>query len=137
MRRAGIVIAAVLIAGWAAAPAAAMPAGRDAKPRVLSAEVAVSGRDVTVTVVGRDRDDVVGGAEISWGAGQPSQGLSACTPTSDGRAGRRVGRRARFNLFYSYPEAGDRTITLRVLSGGCGKRAPQRSAPRTLAVHVD
>ena len=37
---------------------------------------------------------------------------------------------------YTYPAAGDYTITVRVLSGGCGKRPQQRSAPRTLTVHV-
>lgn len=137
MSRTGIAIVAVLITGWAAAPAAAMPAGRNARPHVMSAEVAVAGRAVTVTVVGRDRDDVVGGAEISWGANEPAQGLSACTVSSDGSGGGRPGRRARFKLAYAYAAAGDQTITVRVLSGGCGKRAEQRSATRTIAVHVD
>ena len=137
MRRARIAIAAGLIAGLMVAPAAAMPAHRNAKPRVLTATAVTDDRMVTVTVVGRDRDDVVRGAEISWGADQPSQGLSACPMISSTPARERVGRRARFKLFYTYPDAGDRTITVRVLSGGCGKRAQQRSAPRTLTVHVD
>jgi hypothetical protein len=143
MRRSRIAIAGMLAAGIAcplavpAAPAVAMPAGGNAKPRVLSAAVAKDGRAVTVSVVGRDRDDVVRGAEISWGDGQPAQGLTACSLTSAERSDGRVGRRARFELSYTYPAAGHHTIEVRVLSGGCGRRAQQRSAVRELVVHVD
>jgi hypothetical protein len=137
MRGAGIAIAAVLAAGIAAAPAAAMPAGGNAKPRVLSAVVTQDGAAVSVAIVGRDRDDVVRGAEVSWGEGQPGQGLSACSITRRHRADRRRrGKKAEFELSYAYPAAGDYTISVRVYSGGCGKRPEQRSAARVLAVHV-
>ena len=121
-----------------AAPAAAMPAGKPgAQPRVVSAwSVAGEERAVTVVVKGRDRDDVVRGVEISWGEGQPEQGLSSCEETRRGADQRRRGRLARFELTYTYPAAGDYTVTVTVLSGGCGKRPQQRSAPRTIAVHV-
>jgi hypothetical protein len=93
---------------------------------------------VTVVIVGRDRDAVVRGAEIAWGDGQPAQGLSACTITRRrGADERRRGKRERFELSYDYPAAGHYTITVRVFSGGCGKRPMQRSRPRTLVVHVD
>lgn len=128
----------VLAAGTAAAPAVAMPDSRNARPKVVSAELTQHGASVTVAVVGRDRDDVVRGADISWGEGQPAQGLSACEITRRGKAdrGRRRGSKERFRLRYDYPAAGDYTITVRVYSGGCGKRPLQRSATRTLPVHV-
>jgi hypothetical protein len=142
MRRAWSAIAVVLTAGLAAAPAAAMPDARNAKPKVLSAEVMRDGsapdRAVSVAIVGRDRDDVVRGAEISWGDGQPAQGLSACSITRRrGADERRRGRKERFELSYEYPAAGHYTVTVRVYSGGCGRRKMQRSTPRTLSVHVD
>jgi hypothetical protein len=135
-------MAAVLAAGLAASPAAAMPAAGNAKPRLISAQPveapAAAERTVSVAIVGRDRDDVVRGAEISWGDGAPAQGLSACSITPrHGADERRRGRRARFELSYAYPAAGDYTITVRVQSGGCGEPRAQRSAPRTLTVHVD
>jgi hypothetical protein len=137
MRGAGIAIAAVLVGGLVAAPAAAMPARENAKPRVLSAELAQDGAAISVAIVGRDRDDVVRGAEVSWGDAQPGQGLSACSITRrTGVDRRRRGRKARFELSYAYPAAGDYTISVRVQSGGCGKRPMQLSAPRTLTVHV-
>jgi hypothetical protein len=130
-------IAAVLVLGAAASPAAAMPDWRNAKPKVLSAEAAQDGARATVSIVGRDRDDVVRGAEVSWGDGQPAQGLSACSLTRRGRADeRRRGSKEHFELSYDYPAAGDYTISVRVYSGGCGKRPMQRSAARTLSVHV-
>ncbi len=121
--------------GVAAAPAAAMPAGGNAAPKVLDAwGDAGADRAVSVTVVGRDRDDVVRGVEISWGEGQPEQGLSSCERGRGER--RRRGRKARFELSYAYPAAGEYTVTVHVLSGGCGKRRQQRSAPRTFTVRV-
>lgn len=135
MRRAWGAIAAVLVSAVAASPAVAMPDWRNARPAVLSAEVARDGAHVSVTVVGRDRDDVVRGADVSWGDGQPGQGLSACS-IARREAGRRRGSRERFELSYDYPAAGHYEITVRVYSGGCGKRPLQRSEPRTLSVHV-
>jgi hypothetical protein len=118
---------------WAA-PAAAKP---NAKPKVVSAWAAAGdGRAVTVVVKGRDRDDVVRGVEISWGEGQPEQGLSSCERTRRGADERRRGRLARFELAYTYPAPGAYEVTVRVLSGGCGKRPQQRSAARTISVHV-
>jgi hypothetical protein len=126
-------IGALVALAWAT-PAAAMPAGKNAKPKVLDAW-SKAGRDraVHITVLGRDRDDVVRGVEISWGEDQPQQGLSSC---ERGRDNRRRGRKARFKLSYAYPAAGAYDVTVHVLSGGCGKRRQQRSAPRTLTVHV-
>jgi hypothetical protein len=115
----------------AAGPATA--AGGNAAPRVVSANAsAASERAVRVVVVGRDPDDVVRGAEISWGEAGPTQGLSACEEPS--RSGR--GRRARFVLTHDFTTPGHYTITVRVLSGGCAKRPQQRSSSRTLSVHV-
>ena len=127
-------IGALVALAWAA-PAAAKPY---AEPVVVSAwATAGEDRAVSVVVKGRDRDDVVRGVEISWGEGQPEQGLSSCERTRRGVDQRRRGRLARFELSYAYPAAGDYTVTVRVLSGGCGKRPQQRSAPRTIAVHVN
>jgi hypothetical protein len=142
MRRAWIAMTAVLTVGLAASPAAAMPDWRDARPRVVSAElvpdVSAPARAVSVAIVGRDRDDVVRGAEISWGDGQPAQGLSACALRSRvGADEPRRGAKQRFELSYDYPAAGQYTISVRVYSGGCGRRPLQRSKPRTLSVHVD
>jgi hypothetical protein len=138
MRRTTMAIGA-LVALAGAAPAAAMPASRPgAPPKVVSAwSVAGEDRAVSVVVKGRDRDDVVRGVEISWGEGQPEQGLSSCEETRRGVDNRRRGRLARFELSYAYPAAGDYTVTVHVLSGGCGKRPQQRSAPRAIAVHVN
>ena len=123
---------ALLVLAAAAVPASAMPAGGNAKPRILSAQTEQDARSVRVKLIGRDRDDVVRGSEVEWGAGQPSQGLSSCERGDK----RRRGRKEHVRLGYTYPAAGDYTITVRVLSGGCGKRPQQRSAPRTLTVHV-
>jgi hypothetical protein len=135
VRRAWIAAATVLTAGIAAAPAPALPDSRNAKPRILSVELEQEGREVRVTVVGRDPDDVVRGAEISWGEDQPAQGLSACAIGGRGERGRR-GSKERFEHSYAYPAAGRYTITVRVFSGGCGKRPMQRSRRRTLTVDV-
>lgn len=125
---------ALVALAWAAPAAAAKPG---AEPKVVSAwSVAGEGRTVSVVVKGRDRDDVVRGVEIAWGEGQPEQGLSSCEQSPRGREARRRGRVARFELAYGYPAAGTYTVTVRVLSGGCGKRPQQRSAPRTLTVRV-
>jgi hypothetical protein len=125
-----------LVALVGAAPATAT-APKHAKPKVVAVWGTVGAdRAVTVVVKGRDRDDVVRGVEIAWGAGQPEQGMSACERTPRGADERRRGRTARFELVYPYPEAGTYTVTVRVLSGGCGKRAQQRSAPRELTVRV-
>jgi hypothetical protein len=128
-----------LVALAGAAPAAAMPAdGGSAKPKIVAAwPVPGEDRAVSVVVKGRDRDDVVRGVEIAWGRDQPEQGLSSCERTRRGADERRRGRLARFELAYTYPAAGDYTVTVHVLSGGCGKRVQQRSAPHTLGVHVD
>jgi len=131
---------AMVTAAAAAGPAAALPAGENAKPRIVSAEAAAGPeRAVSVVVVGRDRDDVVRGADISWGETEPALGLSACELSSRSREAdrRRRGKRARFEFTHSYAAPGDYTITVRVLSGGCGKRPHQSSAPRTLTVHVE
>ena len=119
-----------LVALACAAPAAAKP---NAKPKIVAAW-AVPGDDraVNIVVKGRDRDDVVRGVEIAWGEGQPEQGISSCERGDE----RRRGRLARFELLYAYPAPGTYTVTVRVLSGGCGKRPRQLSAPRTLTVHV-
>jgi hypothetical protein len=133
MRRTCVVIGA-LAALAGAAPAAAMPAGENAKPKVLDAWSEIGpDRAVSVHVVARDRDDVVRGVEIAWGEGQPEQGLSSCERPGGER---QRGRKARFELSYAYPAAGDYAVTVRVLSGGCGKRRQQRSAPQTLTVRV-
>jgi hypothetical protein len=123
-------IGALLALGATAPSAAARP---DPQPKVVSAWSTVGeNRTVTAVVKGRDRDDVVRGVEIAWGEGQPEQGLSACERPGE----RRRGRLARFALSYAYPAAGTYTVTVRVLSGGCGKRPQQRSAPRTITVQV-
>jgi hypothetical protein len=136
MRGAGMLIVAVLAAALLAGPALAQRS--NAKPTIISAHVvSPHGHAVKVRIVGRDRDDVVRGAEIRWGDGQPAQGDSACQLSSDGRGDEsRRGKRARFTLSYAYPAAGDYTVTVRVLSGGCGKRPQQRSSRRRLTVHV-
>jgi hypothetical protein len=129
---AGTIVALALAGGPAAA------AADNAAPRILSAKAAERGeRLVRVVVTGRDRDDVVRGAEVSWGEAQPAQGLSACEQSSRRSDRRRRGRRERFVLTHEYAAAGRYTITVRVLSGGCGDRPQQRSAARTLTVHVE
>jgi hypothetical protein len=129
---AGSMVALAIAAGPASA------AGDNAAPRILSAKASERGdRGVRVVVVGRDRDDVVRGAEITWGEAEPAQGLSACEQSSR-RADRRArGRREQFVLTHEYAAPGHYTITVRVLSGGCGNRSQQRSAVRTLTVHVE
>jgi hypothetical protein len=135
MRVGRILIGAVLLSAVLTTPAGAGP--RNAKPRIVSASaVAAPDRAVSVRVVGRDADDVVRGVEVRWGDGQPAQGYSACEISSHGADERRRGARARFDLAYTYPAAGDYVVTVRVLSGGCGKRKQQRSAARRLTVHV-
>jgi hypothetical protein len=131
-------VGTILALAAAAAPATA--AGDNAAPRIVSANASVGAeRLARVVVVGRDRDDVVRGAEISWGEMAPAQGLSACEESSrSGRADRRRrGRKERFELTHAYAAPGHYTVTVRVLSGGCGKRPQQRSALRTLTVHVE
>jgi hypothetical protein len=130
-------IAALSALLWAAAPAAAMPAGKpNAQPKIVAAW-AVTGEDGAVEVVikARDRDDVVRGVEVFW-SDADSQGISACERTSRRAERRQRGRTTRFALSHAYPAAGDYTVTVQVLSGGCGKRAQQRSAPHTLTVHI-
>jgi hypothetical protein len=135
MQGARIATAALLAAGMLAAPAAAKPDARNAKPKLLSVELEQDGASLRIVVVGRDRDDVVRGTELSWGADQPAQGTSACTIGSGGDR-RRRGRKERFESSYTYPAAGRYTIVVRVISGGCGKRPQQRSRRRTLTVDV-
>ena len=130
-------IGTIVAFALAATPAAALPAGKNARPKVLEAKVERgAARTVTVELVGRDRDDVVRGVEIEWGKGQPAQGLSSCERSPRGGDDRRRGKKAEFELSYDYPAAGHYTISVRVLSGGCGKRPQQRSRARTLTVHV-
>ena len=130
MLRTLMAIGALMALGALAPNAAAKP---NADPRVVTAWSAVGeDRAVRVVVKGRDRDDTVRGVEISWGEGQPEQGLSSCEYPREARRG----RLSRFELFYAYPAAGTYTVTVRVLSGGCGKRPQQRSAPRTITVQV-
>ena len=136
MRRAWSAILVVLVAAVAAPPAVAMPERRNERPTIVSAERVRDGAHVTVTLVGRDRDDVVRGADVSWGDGQPAQGLSACSIRRRDAGERRRGSKERFELSYDYPAAGHYEITVRVYSGGCGERPMQRSKPRTLSVHV-
>jgi hypothetical protein len=131
MHWARIAIAVLLAAGIAATPASA-DGSRNAKPKLLSVELEQDGAQVRLVVVGRDRDDVVRGAEVTWGADQPALGTSACTIGSGGRRG----RKERFESSYTYPAAGRYEITVRVISGGCGKRPQQRSKTRTLTVDV-
>jgi hypothetical protein len=129
-----IALGVAIAAGMAVAPATAAEP-RNAKPRVLSVELEQEGATVRLVVVGRDRDDVVRGTEISWGLDQPGIGTSACQIDSRGE-GRRRGRKERFESSFTYPAAGRYKITVRVLSGGCGKRPQQRSKRRTLTVEV-
>jgi hypothetical protein len=125
-------VALALVAGPAAA------AADNAAPRIVSAHATPLGElGVRVVVVGRDRDDVVRGAEISWGEAQPAQGLSACEQSSRRSDRRRRGRRERFVFRHAYAAPGPYAITVRVLSGGCEKRPQQRSAARTLTVHLE
>jgi hypothetical protein len=135
--RAGLL---TMVMAAAAGPAAALPAGENARPRIVSAEATTGPeRAVRVVAVGRDRDDVVRGAEITWGETEPGLGLSACELSSHSRRAdrRRRGKRMRFDLTHTYAAPGDYAITVRVLSGGCGKRPQQYSATRTLTVHVE
>jgi hypothetical protein len=130
------VAGAMAVLAIAAGPAAAT--GDGAAPRILSAKASERGeRVVRVVIVGRDRDDVVRGAEVSWGAAQPAQGLSACEQSSARADRRRRGRRERFVLTHEYAAPGHYTVALRVLSGGCGNRPQQRSRARILTVHVE
>jgi hypothetical protein len=135
MHWARIAIAVLFGAGMLAAPAPA-DGPRNARPKLLSVALAQDGTHVRLVVVGRDRDDVVRGTEVSWGADQPALGTSACAIGSGGDS-RRRGRKERFETSFTYPAAGRYTITVRVISGGCGKRPQQRSKPRTLSVEVD
>ena len=134
MAWARIATAAVLAAGLPAGLAMAQDA-RNAKPKILSVELEQEGADVRLVAVGRDGDDVVRGMEVSWGADQPGLGTSACAVGSGGDRGRR-GRKERFKSSFTYPAAGTYTVTVRVTSGGCGKRLQQRSKLRTFTVDV-
>jgi hypothetical protein len=134
---AGLRTLAGTIAALAFAAGPAVAAADDSAPRIVSAKASEPhGGLVRVLVVGRDRDDVVRGAEVSWGEPGPAQGLSACEQSSRREERRRRGRRERFELTHQYAAPGHYTVTVRVLSGGCGKRPQQRSAARTLTVHV-
>lgn len=126
----------IVVLALAAGPAAA--AVDNAAPRIVTAKASEpSDRVVRVVVVGRDRDDIVRGAEVTWGEPGPEQGLSACEQSSRRAERRRRGRPERFELTHAYAAPGHYTVTVRVLSGGCGKRPQQRSAARTLTVHVE
>jgi hypothetical protein len=129
-------VGSILALALAACPAVA--ADGNAAPRIVSAKATsdASTRLVRVVVVGRDRDDVVRGAEIAWGEPAPALGLSACEESSRPRKAER-GRKARFVFTHTYATPGHYAVTVQVLSGGCAKRAQQRSEIRTLTVHVD
>jgi hypothetical protein len=129
-----MVLGSVLALALAAGPAVA--SGENAAPRIVSAKATADTRTARVVLVGRDRDDVVRGAEITWGEPAPAQGISACEESSRPRRSE-VGRKARFVLTHEYAAPGHYTVTVRVLSGGCAKRPQQRSELRTLTVHVE
>jgi hypothetical protein len=140
MRSTRVAVGTMLLLAGAAAPAAAVHAAENAKPRFVSSEATVAAeRSVRVVVVGRDRDDVVRGVDVAWGETEPGQGLSACEQSARSRRAdrRRRGKKERFVLSHTYAAPGDHAITVALLSGGCAKRAQQRSAPRTLNVHVE
>jgi hypothetical protein len=119
-----------------AAPAGASPARGNAKPKVVRIDAAQHGRTIDLTVVARDRDDVVRGLEVDWG--EAAQGSSSCTIVEgrDADAHRR-GKKRRLRASYTFAAAGDHAITVRALSGGCTDRPEQRSAARTVHVRVD
>ncbi len=124
-----IAIGTLLALALAAGPAAAMPAARNAKPKILRASIDKHGRAVHVDVVARDRNDVIRGSQIEWGRGLPSQDLSSCESA-------RRGRKQRLRLGYTYPAAGRYRIRVRVISGGCRKRPQQHSRWRRIIVRV-
>jgi hypothetical protein len=128
--------AALLVLLVTAAPAGASPARGNAQPRVVKLDAAQHDRTVDITVVARDRDDVVRGLEVDWG--EAAQGSSSCTIVKghDADAHRR-GRKRRLHASYTYTAAGDHTITVRAISGGCAGRPEQRSAAHTFQVRVD
>jgi hypothetical protein len=124
------------IVALAVAAGPAVAAAGNAAPRIVSAKASEpSAPVVRVVLVGRDRDDVVRGADIAWGEASPALGISACEESSRPRRPDR-GRKARFVFTHRYAAPGHYTITVSVLSGGCAKRPQQRSRPRTLTVHV-
>ena len=129
--------AALLALLMAAAPAGASPARGNAQPKVVTLDATPHGRTVDITVVARDRDDVVRGLEVDWG--EAAQGSSSCTIVKgrDADAHRR-GKKRRLRASYTYASAGDHAITVRAISGGCAEGRPeQRSAARTVHVRVD
>lgn len=130
---AGVTVTALLVA---AGPAEASPALGNAKPRILSINIAQHDATVDLTVVARDRDDVIRGLEVDWG--EAGQGSSACTIVKGRDADRHLrGKKRHLHASYTYAEAGDHHVTVRALSGGCtAKRPEQRSAARTVHVHV-
>jgi len=124
--RVAMALALLLSAGTAPALAG------DAKPRILAAEAHPgSEQSVTLKVSARDRDGIVRGIDIDWGDGA-AQGMSRCEIPMR----RDAGRTERFRLGYAYAAPGDYQITVKVNSGGCGKRRQQHSAPRTVAVRI-
>lgn len=131
---AGAAVTALLVA---AGPAQASPARGNAKPRILSVQVAQHGATVELTVLARDRDDVVRGLEVDWG--EAGQGASACTIVDGRDADRhRRGKKRRLHASYTFGTAGDQHVTVRALSGGCTANRPeQHSAARSVHIHVD
>ena len=96
-----------------------------------------TGAVVRSSVVGRDRDDVVRGAEIAWGDGQPAQGLSACERSaraapSAAAAGRKAAVRALLHL----PRA-RATTRSRCASSPAAAASARSSAPRPRTLTVD
>jgi hypothetical protein len=131
---AGAALLALLVM---AAPAGASQAHGNATPKVVKLDAAKHGRTVDISVVARDRDDIVRGLEVDWG--EAAQGSSSCTIVKgrDADAHRR-GKKRRLRASYTYAAAGDHAITVRAISGGCTEGRPeQRSAARTIHVRVD
>ena len=131
---AGVTVTALLVA---AGPAEASPALGNAKPRILSIDVAQHDATIELTVVARDRDDVIRGLEVDWD--EAGQGASSCTIVNGRDADRhRSGKKRRLHASYTFTAAGDQHVTVRALSGGCtAKRPEQRSAARMVHIHVD
>jgi hypothetical protein len=123
-----MLIGAMLVAAIAASPAGA--GQRDAKPKIISARVLGSpNAAVLLRVVARDSDDAVYGLEVRWGDGHRAKRYLFC-----GKDKR--GKRADLRIPYVYAAAGDYTVKVRALSGGCAMIKQQQSSVRRLHVHV-
>lgn len=124
-----ILTATVLLGACLALPAQA----GNPRPRVLDPAFPAALAPLTMadlTFAGRDRNGVVRGYDVDFGDGARSA-ISHCEVP---RRGRRF-KREPFSIAYAYMHPGTYTITIRVLSGGCGEPR-QRSLPSTLSVVV-